>query len=92
PDLPREEVSVRDCSNGDSPRRKETAPKPGCDFCSAIGIICSADGPTAVTVGTPQEAKVHSACSSLYFEKPKSAEWRMSFRVKTVEDAEIRLM
>ena len=92
PDLPREEVSVRECGNGDSPRRRETAPKPGCDFCSAIGIICSADGPTAVMVGTPQEAKVHSACSGLYFEKQESVEWRMSFRVKMVDDAEIRLI
>jgi len=92
PDLPKEEVSVRECGNGDSPRRKETAPKPGCDFCSAIGIIRSADGPTAVVVGTPQEAKVHSACSGLYFEKQESVEWRMSFRVKMVEDAEIRLI
>ena len=92
PDLPREEVSVRECGNGDSPRRKETAPKPGCDFCSAIGIIRSADGPTAVMVGTPQEAKVHSACSGLYFEKQKSVEWRMSFRVKMVDDVEIELI
>jgi len=43
-------------------------------------------------VGTPQEAKVHSACSGLYFEKQKSVEWRMSFRVKIVEDVEISLI
>ncbi len=92
PDLPREEVSVRACGNGDSPRRKETAPKPGCDFCSAIGIVRSADGPMAVMVGTPQEAKVHSACSGLYFEKQESVEWRMVFRVKIVEDLKIRLI
>ena len=92
PDIPREEVSIRECGNGDSPRRRETAPKPGCDFCSAIGIIRSADGPTAVMVGVPQEAKVHSACSGLYFEKQESVEWRMSFRVKTVEDLDIVLI
>ena len=92
PDLPREEVSVRECGNGDSPRRHETAPKPGCDFCSAIGIIRSADGPTAVMVGAPQEAKVHSTCSSLYFEKQESVECRMSFRVKMVENKNIELL
>ncbi len=92
PDLPREEVSVRDCRGGDSPRRKETAPKPGYDFCSAIGIIRSADGPMAVTIGVRQEAEVHTACSGLYFEKQDSVEWRMGFRVKTVEDAEIQLI
>ncbi len=92
PNLPREEVSVRECGNGDSPRRKETAPKTGYDFCSAIGIIRSADGPTAVTVGVPQMAEVHTACSGLYFEKQEAVEWRMSFRVKMVEDAEIRLI
>ncbi len=92
PDLPREEVSVRDCQAGDRPRRKENAPKLGYDFCSAIGVIRSADGPTAVTVGVRQDAEVHTACSGLYFEKPESVEWRMSFRVKTVEDTEIELL
>lgn len=92
PDLPREEIGVRDCANGDSPRRKESAPKPNCDFCSAIGVIRSSDGPTAVMVGVPQSAGVHTACSGLYFEKPESVEWRVSFRVKTVEDMEIQLM
>ena len=42
----------------DSPRRKETATKPGCDFWSAMSIIRSVDGPTAIMVGVPQEAKV----------------------------------
>ncbi len=92
PDLPREEVSVRDCANGDSPRRRETAPKSGYDFCSVIGVIRSADGPTAVVMGVRQEPEVHSSCSSLYFEKQESVEWHMSFRVKMVEDAEIRLI
>ena len=76
----------------DSPRRKETATKPGCDFCSAMSIIRSVDGPTAIMVGVPQEAKVYSACSGLYFEKQEFVEWRMSFRVKTVDDVEIRLI
>lgn len=92
PDLPREEVSIRECGNGDSPRRKETTPKPGCDFCYAIGVIRSVDGPTAVTFGVWQEAEVRTACSGLYFEKQESVEWRMSFRVKMVEDAEIQLI
>ena len=92
PALPREEVSVRDCRGGDSPRRKAPDPNGGHMFASAIGVIRSADGPTAVMVGTPQEAKVHSACSGLYFEKQESVEWRMSFRVKMVDDAEIRLL
>ena len=92
PDLPREEVSVRDCANGDSPRRKAPDPNGGHMFASAIGVIGSADGPTAVMVGVPQAAKVHTACSGLYFEKQDSVEWRMSFRVKTVEDAEIQLI
>ena len=92
PDLPREEISVRDCANGDSPRRKESVQKPGCVFCSAIGVIRSADGPTAVAVGVRQEVSVHSACSSLYFEKQDSVEWRVGFRVKTVEDLDIVLI
>ena len=92
PDLPRDEISVRDCRGGDSPRRKENAPNPGCDFCSAIGVIRSADGPTAVAVGVRQEVSVHSACSSLYFEKQDCVEWRVGFRVKMVEDLDIVLI
>ena len=92
PDLPRDEISVRDCRGGDNPRRKENAPNPGCDFCSAIGVIRSADGPTAVAVGVRQEVSVHSACSSLYFEKQDCVEWRVGFRVKTVEDLDIVLI
>ena len=92
PDLPREEVSIRECGNGDSPRRKAPDLNGGHMFASAIGVIRSVDGPTAVMVGTPQEAKVHSACSGLYFEKQESVEWRISFRVKTMEDAEIQLI
>lgn len=92
PELPQDGICVRDCSHGDSPRRKETAPKPDCDFCSAIGVIRSSDGPTVVTVGIPQEATAHSTCSSLYFEKPSSIEWRISFRVKTVEDKKVELL
>lgn len=92
PDLSREEISVRDCAQGDSPRRKESAPKPNCDFCSAIGVIRSSDGPTAVMVGVPQAPAAHSTCSSLHFEKQDSVEWRVSFRVKTVADADIELI
>ncbi|MBQ8334535.1 MAG: hypothetical protein IJX93_12265 [Clostridia bacterium] len=92
PDLPREEVSVRDCRGGDSPRRKAPDPNGGHMFASAIGVIRSADGSTAVMVGVPQAAGVHTACSELYFEKQDSVEWRMSFRVKTVEDMNVELI
>jgi len=92
PDLPREEFSVRDCAHGDSPRRKETAPAPKWDFSSSIAVIRSSDGPTAVIIGDTQSAGMHSACSALYFEKRERVEWRMSFRVKTVEDAEFDLL
>lgn len=92
PDLSRSEVSIRDCANGDSPRRKETASKPNGDFCSAIGVIRSADGPTAVMVGSAQSAEMHTACSSLYFEKQDRVEWRMSFRVKMIADTEVELL
>ncbi len=92
PDLPREEVGIRDCRNGDSPRRKASDPYGGHMFVSAIGVICSADGPTAITVGVRQEREVHSACSGLYFEKQDSVEWRMSFRVKTVKNTEVELI
>ncbi|MBQ3258224.1 MAG: hypothetical protein IJA67_12560 [Oscillospiraceae bacterium] len=92
PDLPREEVSVRDCRGGDSPRRKTPDPNGGHMFASAVGMIRSTDGPTAVTVGVPQAPEVHTACSGLYFEKQDFIEWRMSFRVKTVEDLDVEIL
>lgn len=92
PDLPRDEIGVRDCAHGDSPRRRESAPKPDCDFCSAIAVIRSSDGPSAVIAGVPQVPDVHSVCSSLHFERQDSVEWRVGFRVKTVEDMEVELL
>jgi len=92
PDLPRDEISVRDCARGDSPQRKESTSNQDCDFCSAIGVIRSSDGPTAVTVGVPQIPEVYSACSALYFEKQDSIEWRMCFRVKSTEDISVKLL
>lgn len=92
PDLPRDEVSVRDCSRGDSPRRKAPDLNGGHMFASAIGVIRSADGPTSILVGGKQETAVHSASFGLYFEKQDSVEWRVGFRVKMVEDVEVELI
>lgn len=92
PNLPREEVSVRDCASGDSLRRKASSPNQNGEFSSAIGVIGSSNGATAVMAGASQSADVYSACSSLHFEKQDSIEWRMNFRVKMVEDMAVELI
>lgn len=48
-----------------------------------VGVIGSADGPTAIFVASPQEkARTQMRCdvSSLYFELPETLEWLMVFQ------------
>lgn len=48
-----------------------------------VGVIGSADGPTAIFVASPQEkARIQIRCdvSSLYFELPETLEWLMVFQ------------
>lgn len=81
PDLPGRELSIRDCAEGDRPRRKETS-RGGFSPAVSIGIIGGADGPTMVLVSEQPAAKLHAACSSLHFAPVDQVEWRMVFRVK----------
>ncbi len=95
PELPRNELTVRDCAQGDSPRFK---PKPAGDgfvyrptaTCS-VGIIGGADGPAAIILANGKTGHPRAAYSELRFEPPERIEWRMVFYHKTVEDMEIDL-
>lgn len=89
PALPRQELTVRDCNRGDSPRpRPDTgggADGPGA-VCS-IGIIGGGDGPVAIFLGYAS-----AACSSLYFRLPAQIQWQLVFYPKTVADMEVNLL
>lgn len=92
PEIDWRDFMLRDCNSGDNPRMKN----PRLDGVSAAGVsaiavIGGADGPTAVMLASGSTAKLRTACSSLYFEKPESIEWRMEFQVKTMEDKFVEL-
>lgn len=81
PPLPRSAISVTDCATGDRPRRKHTNPSlpQAQDDVAVIGIIGSADGPTALVFSGGSTA-IHAACSALHFAPADTVEWRMTFR------------
>ena len=85
--------AVQDSGDGDSPRRKlseeEGSVRAGV---SAVGIIGGADGEVMAELPDGKLVKVHTACSSLYFEPPKSIAWYMSFPIRTMEDVEVTLL
>lgn len=99
PELPRNELTVRDCVQGDSPRpnpQKQAAlaaiggadgPAAAC----SVGIIGGTDGPTAILLANEKTGHPHFACSALRFEQPERVEWRMVFYHKMVEDITVDL-
>ena len=89
PDLPDGAFTVTDCVRSDHPRCKHSNPKEpqalsGVSVC--VGIIGSADGPTAVVFGGSGQGKLHAACSAMHFEPADDVEWRMVFYEKVRED------
>ena len=79
PDLPSEEVSVRDCRGTVLDIRK---------LCRSRAVISVPRSAGSV----PQTPEVYTTCSGLYFVKQESIERSMSLRVKTVENVEIELL
>lgn len=87
PSVPEEELTVQDCSESDSPRRK--------------GEEGTQDGPTSVFIAgkmsvTPVLMKegddasdVRTAVSSLRFEPAKQVKWRVVLHVKEHEDVKV---
>lgn len=87
PDIPKDEMHVKDCSESDRPRG---AFAPGGKAASAIGIIGGADGPTVITASPANDA--HTACSSLHFGAEYEPDWCMTFFKKPNDDIEIELI
>lgn len=93
PELPKRSVAVRDCGEGDRPRRK-AASNPN-EFAivgaACVGVIGGADGPTAVLLTGGKSADRRAVCSALRFQPAQQIEWRLVFYQKTVEDIEVEL-
>ncbi len=93
PELPREELTVRDCAPGDGPRANSrgVSSADGPAACS-VGIIGGADGPTVIVFANGKSDCSRSAVSALYFEVPETVRWRMVFFRKPAEPVEIDLI
>lgn len=90
PELDVSAFDIRDLKGGDSPKIKSDykyLPDCACSY----AIIGGADGPTAVSVGSPKAPSVYSVCSSLYFEEQKEIIWRFRFIVKKKEEKTITI-
>ena len=97
PEIPDRTVNVFDCVQSDQPRRIESVPpespyEPQSTHCCVMGIIGGADGPVAITVGVPEEAKVQAACSAVHFEPVEKVEWRLTFREEPCAEMTVELL
>ncbi len=96
PSLPKKEFSVGDRNRGDQPRkisnsRMKAAQNEEFISCAAVAIGVP-DGPMAVMHGDRVDTDVRTAVSSLYFNPPEHMTWKTVFRVKTMEDQEMKLL
>lgn len=94
PDITGRGFMIQDCVEGDKPRQKECASnacEPVAFAAASVGVIGSADGPTAITMGQKTQ-KLHAACSSLHFEPVDEVEWRVIFSEKLMGDVEVELV
>lgn len=90
-------VNVFDCAQSDQPRRIEAVSpenpyQPEATHCCVMGIIGGADGPVAITVGVPEQAKVQAACSAVHFEPVENVEWRLTFREQPCAEMVVSLL
>lgn len=93
---PEEDISVRDCDDGDRPLKIAPSPpiSPTATASAAvIGVIGGADGPIVVTLGNARQAKLRAVYSSLHFEPVEGdVEWRLEFNVTRFEKASFALI
>ncbi len=96
PPLPRGELSLRDCGEGDRPRRRAQPAAGRFEFtpvataAASMGIIGGADGPVAFCVsGNGWQAQ--TACSALSFEPRPFVRWRAVFYRRWLDDIEVEL-
>lgn len=96
PDLSNECFSIADSAQSDQPRQRHPGPdasQVNSDIC-CIGIIGSADAPTAIVLGERNQGKLQVACSALRFEpaEAENVEWRTAFYEKQCKDISVELI
>lgn len=81
---PEEPIAILDCAESDRPLRVDSSRS-----AAACGVICGADGPTAIGFAAEGQA----ACSALHFE-PVSDDilWRVVFHVTKFEEGTFSLL
>lgn len=85
PDLSDDKFRIYDTRKNDEQRLSNTES-------SAIGIIGGADGPTAICIGVAAQKGLHIALSAFTHTPQNKVCWQPVFRIKTVEDRDIRLI
>lgn len=95
PELEQSSFMISDCNHGDSPRplvsnEDEFLPTSHC----GVAIIGGARGVTVISSSNKSHSskRVHTTCSSLYFEAVENVEWQISLHGKTRDDIEIDLI
>lgn len=94
PDLEDESFSVRDCSSGDRPRKKQLNPlEPEAAIdCFAVGLIGGSHSSGDITFNEAGQGKLRAVCSSLHFEPVEAVDWRIIFYEKPCEDMTVKLI
>ena len=91
PDLPRDGISVRDCAQGDRPRRKALPDSMPPDGAASVGLIATSRGLAPVTAAGGAEVQARAACSALWFQPADQVQWRMAFNQRTAGDIDVDL-
>lgn len=94
PEISVEALTITDCADSDDPKEKqEESFSPVVETnAAAVGIIGSADGPTAIIFATDKQSKFRTACSSLHFEPRNDVEWRMVFHEKQFSNVKVEII
>lgn len=91
PDLQDKDFFVKDCSAGNAPRKagdKEKSQKGA----ASVAVIGCSNGPVSIFVtGKAKKKKIHTVCSSLYFDPVEKVEWKIGFYSKIREDITVKL-
>lgn len=93
PELSDRDFAVTDTVCSDHPRQKQIDLNgPTATNAAVIGIIGSADGPTAIALVNNAKQKLHATCSALHFQPEKDVEWRIVFNEKTKKDISVHII
>lgn len=88
-----DDFMLQDASQGDSPRRKESSPHgPMASSVGIIGLRPKADDGEEYFHPDGTVAKLRVCCSGMYFEMPKTIEWKLTFREKRVPNIKVELV